>query len=225
MIRNVDISEISDGRLYGREDMVRLDCGGCEGCSACCRQMGDSIVLDPLDVHRLEAGCNETFSSMLDERIELGMVDNAILPHLKLKGEEEACSFLNEKGRCSIHPYRPGFCRLFPLGRYYQGEGFSYILQKGECPREGGAKIKVRRWVDTPDLPRYEAFVLHWHHFIRRLGALMPSLDGQTRNDLALYVLRLFYEKGYSPRGDFYTEFDQRLSEAREVLADLEVGE
>ena len=46
MLRNVDLSEISDGKLYDANDMVKADCKGCEGCSACCRGMGKSIVLE-----------------------------------------------------------------------------------------------------------------------------------------------------------------------------------
>lgn len=49
MERQIDLNEISDGRLYGLSDMVRADCGGCAGCSACCSGMGRSVVLDPLD--------------------------------------------------------------------------------------------------------------------------------------------------------------------------------
>ena len=59
MLRNVDLSEISDGKLYDANDMVKADCKGCEGCSACCRGMGKSIVLDPLDVHHLTIGLGE----------------------------------------------------------------------------------------------------------------------------------------------------------------------
>ena len=60
MKRNIDIKEISDGKLYGPNDMVKADCRGCEGCSACCHGMGTSIVLTPLDIYRLESGgrCN-----------------------------------------------------------------------------------------------------------------------------------------------------------------------
>ena len=54
--RAVDLNEISDGSLYGANDMVRADCGGCTGCSACCRGMGSSVILDPLDIYRLCAG-------------------------------------------------------------------------------------------------------------------------------------------------------------------------
>ena len=41
MERRIDLAEISDGKLYGAEDMVKADCGDCEGCSAC-QLVGDS---------------------------------------------------------------------------------------------------------------------------------------------------------------------------------------
>ena len=34
MLRNCSLDEISDGRLYEANDMVKADCRGCEGCSA-----------------------------------------------------------------------------------------------------------------------------------------------------------------------------------------------
>ena len=34
MERNIDMKEVSDGRLYTSNDLVKADCGGCEGCSA-----------------------------------------------------------------------------------------------------------------------------------------------------------------------------------------------
>lgn len=56
MIREVDLQEISDGKLYTANDLVKAGCNDCAGCSACCRGMGNSIVLDPLDMHRLCQG-------------------------------------------------------------------------------------------------------------------------------------------------------------------------
>ena len=52
MERNVTMAEISDGKLYSRDDMVKAGCDDCRGCSACCHGMGNSIVLDPYDVYR-----------------------------------------------------------------------------------------------------------------------------------------------------------------------------
>ncbi len=50
MKRNVTMAEISDGNLYIANDMVKADCRDCEGCSACCRNMGNSLQLDPYDI-------------------------------------------------------------------------------------------------------------------------------------------------------------------------------
>ena len=53
MKREISLEEISDGKLYGSGDMVKVGCDDCRGCSACCRGMGSSIILDPLDMFRL----------------------------------------------------------------------------------------------------------------------------------------------------------------------------
>ena len=53
MKRQVSLEEISDGRLYGPNDLVKADCGDCRGCSDCCHGMGSSVILDPMDVYRL----------------------------------------------------------------------------------------------------------------------------------------------------------------------------
>ena len=107
MLRNVDLSEISDGKLYDANDMVKADCKGCEGCSACCRGMGKSIVLDPLDVHRLTTGLGVPFEALLSQHIELNVVDGLILPNLKMTESADACPFLNGQGRCR-HPTHTG---------------------------------------------------------------------------------------------------------------------
>ena len=72
---------------------------------------------------------------------------------------------MNRDG-CSIHDFRPGFCRLFPLGRFYENGGFKYFLQIHECKKTSRSKIKVKKWIDTPDLCQYEKFVADWHYFL-----------------------------------------------------------
>ena len=68
MERNVTMAEISDGKLYSRDDMVKAGCDDCRGCSACCRGMGNSIVLDPYDVYRLTALRGDTLEHLLEEK-------------------------------------------------------------------------------------------------------------------------------------------------------------
>lgn len=81
----------------------------------------------------------ENFDTLLANYLELNVVDGMVLPNLKMAGEEEACLFLKD-GRCSIHGYRPGICRLFPLGRIYEENGFKYFIQVHECKKQERGK-------------------------------------------------------------------------------------
>ena len=56
MKSNIRLEDISDGKLYTANDLVKADCHDCEGCSACCSGMA-SIVLYPLDVWLLCKMC------------------------------------------------------------------------------------------------------------------------------------------------------------------------
>ena len=150
MLRNIDLDEISDGKLYTAGDLAKVGCQDCEGCCDCCCQMGDTIILDPLDVWQLMQGRGKSFEQLLDESLDLHVQDGVILPNLKMAGEKEQCVYLNEKGRCSIHPFRPGICRLFPLGRFY--ENGVVVAQDGKEARRcyetgeklGSVKCKMR---------------------------------------------------------------------------------
>lgn len=217
MKRNVDINEISDGRLYGSNDMVKADTGGCAGCSACCHGMGTSIILDPYDGFRLCRELNATFDQLLASSLELNVVDGVILPNLRMQGETEACPFLGEDGRCRIHSARPGVCRLFPLGRYYEGRTFRYFLQVHECQKVR-SKVKVKKWLDTPQLARYETYICSWHYFLEDVQHLLDESDNESlRKQVSLYLLREFFQKTWSA-DDFYAQYEERLTAARHYI-------
>ena len=219
MKRNIDLKEISDGRLYSSGDMVKADCRDCEGCSDCCRGMGSSIILDPMDLWRLQRGIHKDFQTLLGAGyIELNIVDGMILPDLKMDSARDACPFLDGQGRCSIHSWRPGICRLFPLGRYYEENGFKYFIQIHECSRQDRGKIKIKKWLGIPNLKAYEEYILEWHRFLGQCGEALDTLSEENVRILTLYVLRRFYETAYlaADENGFYEEFAARLGEVRE---------
>lgn len=219
MKRYVSLEEISDGRLYGANDMVKADCGDCAGCSACCRGMGNTIILDPFDVFRLAAELGKSCAELLAGPLEWNVVDGLILPNLKMVGEEgkEHCSFLDGNGRCSVHNARPGICRLFPLGRYYENKTMHYFLQVGECRKERPGKIKVWKWIDTPGLKEYERFVVAWHYFLERCAKAAKGDEAAKR--VNLYLMKLFYLQEYGEEEGFYQQFYGRLEEAEAWIA------
>jgi Fe-S-cluster containining protein len=219
MKRKVLLEEISDGKLYEANDLVKTGCGGCEGCSACCRGMGNSVTLDPLDLFQMGRELKKNFAELLAEAVELTAAEGVIYPSLRMREEDDACVFLNEQGRCRIHPFRPGVCRLFPLGRYYAGDGIRYFLQLHECPRENRTKVKVKNWIDVPDLRSYEAFVQAWHEFLNGLEAsIKENPDPEYAKNMNLYMLNTFYAVPFDEGADFYEQFKVRLEEARENL-------
>lgn len=222
MKRNIDMNEISDGKLYELNDMVKADCNDCKGCSACCHGMGQSISLDPLDIYHLTTGLHTSFEQLLVDAIELNVVDGVILPNLKMSGEKEACHFLNEEGRCTIHAFRPGICRLFPLGRYYEEHSFKYFLQIHECKHPNKTKVKVKKWIDTPDLQKNQQYVIDWHYFIDDVqNKLTIIADDNLIKKIDLFILQHFFMETYKESEDFYEQFQTRLAKAKTVIETL----
>ena len=220
MLREINLDEISDGKLYSSNDMARTDCKGCDGCSACCHGMGSSIILDPLDVYRLSINLSKPVNELLAGPLELNVADGIILPNLKMTGTKEACSFLDTDGRCTVHAFRPGICRMFPLGRFYENGSFRYFLQTKECSRENRTKQKIRKWIDMPEFGRYETFVADWHFFVRRLqDRLMQQSDMEAAQRINRYILQEFYFQGWDAEQNFYDQFSERLKKAQKVLA------
>jgi len=221
MERKIDMNEVSDGRLYGINDMVKAGCDGCSGCFECCQGMGNSIVLDPYDVYRLTTGLNCRFEDLLADKLDLNVVDGIILPNLKMSTEGDRCVFLNMEGRCGIHSLRPGICRIFPLGRIYENGSFQYFLQVHECKKRNRTKVKVKKWIDTPDIARNNTFIIRWHYFLKDLSEKIPALPEAKVKQINMYILNAFFVTLYEERRDFYQQFEERMKAAEKALEDI----
>ncbi len=229
MRRDVSVEDISDGRLYSANDMAKLGNDGCNGCHECC-SMGPVIYLDPYDVFHLEKGLGEAFAGLIGRTAELTLADGLILPVLRLRAEEEGgepvvCPYLGEDGRCRIHSFRPGICRLYPLGRSWENDDFHYILQTGECSRQNGSKVKIRKWLGIPGLEKYEAFCRSWHALLGKARMTADSFAesgdlaaDKMRKQVCMILLKTFYLTAWDISGDFYGQFEQRCGEALKAL-------
>ena len=175
-------------------------------------------MLDPLDIYRLTTNLELSFEQLLNQYIELNVVDGIILPNLRMAGEKEACGFLDANGRCSIHAHRPGICRLFPLGRFYEDGGFKYFLQVHECKKENRTKVKVKKWIDTPNLKQYEWFVNDWHNFLKNMEERAGGSDEVAAKQVSMFLLQNFYIKPYDRSKDFYPQYEERMATAKLIF-------
>lgn len=220
MEREIDLKEVSDGKLYTAGDMVKIGCNDCTGCSECCRMVGDTIILDPYDLYQLEQALHTGFEELMMDKIELRMVDGVVQPNLKIREKGQGCVFLSDEGRCTIHRYRPGFCRMFPMGRIYEGETFRYFLQVHECPYPGKTKVKLKKWMGIPELSRYEEYIKTWHFFLKQAQEIIRGMENQEMiKSFTMYLLNQFYVNQYDVKENFYSQFEERMEHAKEVAA------
>ena len=94
---------------------------------------------------------------------------------------------------------------------------FRYFLQVHECPMPNKTKVKVGKWVDTPQLEQYEAYIRKWHSFLETVEKMLPQMPEEQVKNVNLFVLKLFFLKPYEA-GDFYSQFQERMTMARDVL-------
>ena len=220
---NKEILDISDGKLYSANEMAKISCHDCAGCSSCCRDMGESIWLDPYDMYQLTKNLGKTIEALLEKEIELHVEEGLILPNIKMVGEQEpACGFLNEEGRCSIHDFRPGFCRLFPLGRNYEGDKLTYFVLKDACPAPNKSKVKINKWLGLPNLKAYEKFLVEWHALTKMLRAYYEEhmQEEAVIKAINMKFLQIFYLTSYEEE-DFYEVFQMRMNEMKNFLNTL----
>ncbi len=198
--------------LYGSNELVKVGCGDCKGCHTCCQGMGKSILLDPYDFYQLQLATGLGFAQLMQDKIALTVEEGIILPHLKMQEKTDACAFLNEEGRCSIHAYRPGLCRLFPLGRNYDEQGLRYFLLEDACQIKNRTKIKVKKWLEIPALSQYEKFLTEWHALRKELMAFVKQngVTNEHSKTVNLRFLEIFFGQPYTLEEDFYTQYTRR---------------
>lgn len=227
MLHKVNLDEVSDGKVYERRDMVRLGCGDCEGCSECCKTVGDSIVLDPYDYAMLAAELSMDAAGLNSKYASFGPVGAMVLPHLVID-EGKGCRLLSADGRCTVHKARPGMCRLFPLARIYEEDRVTYIHQIHECPKKPNKKVRVEEFIGIPNMAAYERYLLVWDSFRKAYeGIVTPDISNEDLEEQTKFILTLFYltpfpvtkgADGVMDMEPFYSAFYRRMDTAYEGL-------
>ncbi len=221
---------MTDGKKYRADDMAKLGCKGCAGCSECCSNEAVMIVLTPYDMAALTEKTGKGFDILYAEgKIRLNTVDGLILPGLGVRNDavqgvsvlrarttgtatsRDTCVFLGRDGRCTIHDARPDICRLFPLARLYEDNGFSYILQTGQCPMADGVKIRIGKWLGIPDLKNYEEWMLQYHELLTNVRAALAEYEDEAvRQKISVGFLNLFFRMPYESGRSFFEQYAER---------------
>ena len=199
-------------RFYDLNDLVRADCHDCKGCSSCCRDMGDTILLDPYDAYQFQKQGKPMTGLLESGAAALTVWEGMILPHLQMNAATGACSFLDGDGRCGIHEFRPGMCRLFPLGRNFEDGKMNYFLLEHACENRSRSKIRVSKWLGVEPPEKYHRFLLEWHDFRHEMVDILSGATEEQGKQLNLHLLRTFFLSPYDTASDFYPQFSERMA-------------
>ena len=75
--------------------------------------------------------------------------------------------------------------------------------------------IGIKKWLDTPDLKKYEAYIAGWHRFLIQLQEFIVA-HPESAKAVSMDVLQRFYLTPYQTE-EFYSEFFQRMDEAKKA--------
>ena len=156
----------------------------CTGCSACCRHVRQSVVLESLDVFRITKYLRDRDSNIkstddfLEKHAEIALLDECgfFVFMLKVQDADDACVFLKEN-RCMIHSVKPRACRIYPfIASPTENGRFEYLVSKEQTHHFKGPNVSVSRWMNQYFLPD-EREALHTRVLVNQV---------ETEHELAL---------------------------------------
>lgn len=183
----------------------------CSKCGACCKNVRESILLDPYDAFRLVRFMDHTASSasaqaILEQNAELVSLSRGFNVFvLKTAGDNGACTFLHEN-RCSIYPVRTRACRLYPFAMDPDKGGIQHFLLCLEQPHHfKNGRVTAREWQRKNLTAEEKEFLLEETQQLPALGALMRAIpDSRLPAAEVITVAMLYfaydYDKAFLPQ-------------------------
>ena len=195
-------------------DRFRFACHSGVPCfNLCCADL--TLALTPYDLLRLKAGLSLSSDQVLDSYTEILSEDSSPFPRLKLKmsgREGRPCPFVSPAG-CTIYGFRPGACRIYPLGRGSArgGHEMFFVVREAHCRGFEEARAwTVGDWMVDQGLEDYNASNDLWMEIITSRASLGPP-------DLAERKLKMFFMACYNLDRFRAFVFESRFLERFEV--------
>lgn len=203
----------------------------CQLCGACCREVENSIMLEPMDIYRLgrflrERG--EPIEGLEDVLAEYAHADFLMdcLPIFLLNtvGQDHACVFLKD-GRCDVYEARPRTCRLYPFSVAPGdcGKDFLYCLCTERPHHFTGGRVSVKDWF-------YQNFSKDARQFVKADYDALPVLGkavremGEARFKRMLFQFLFYRYYNYDLDQPFMPQFIRNTEELKKLAAEAAKG-
>lgn len=148
---------------------------GCKQCGNCCRNRDEPIMIMGYDLYNIAKALNLSPVDALGKYTKGILGEDSKLPIAILKERLDGSCSLLRKGKCTIQEDKPITCRIYPLGRFFDGKQFIYIKQDNECKGEK-KEIKVKDWLVDFHIFEMDEPCLMWTQMVMTLAKYMQKL-------------------------------------------------
>ena len=155
----------------------------------CCRDL--RLMLTPYDVLKLAEGLKMSVSDFVDNYTNLEFMEPSGFPVLFLamrNDEKRRCPFVTNEG-CSVYPYRPSACRIYPVARATKVhpvhgtliENF-FLIRENHCRGfEENKEWTIDEWLQDQELKNYLTLNDCWTRIVMHPNLKKGLTEAQRR--------------------------------------------
>ena len=176
----------------------------CSACGACCKNVRDSIVLEPLDAFRIvcekmKNGFTNSADDILWNIAELKELSRGFFVFvLRTVNDSGVCGML-ENNRCTIYSVRPRTCRLYPFTAEPcpKEHRIKWYLCTEQAHHFGTGTVTAREWQRKNISKEDEEYLYEECRVLPELGVILrrvPENNLQQAEQLVVVYRYLAYD-------------------------------
>lgn len=199
----------------------------CSACGACCKNVKNSIALEPPDTfriirHKLQNGCTDSPDDILWDIADLKELSPGFNVFVvKTVNDGGVCSML-KNDRCTIYPVRPRTCRLYPFTAepILSEHRIKWYLCTEQPHHFSGAIITAREWHKRTLSDEDEEYLYEECRVLPELGRLLRKIPEHNllKAEQTVVVYRYL---AYDFEQPFLSQFKDNMLFLKSLLSKL----
>ena len=198
----------------------------CTACGTCCKNVKDSIILEPLDAFRIIAekkknGCTDSEDEILSAIAELRMISPCFSVFVLNADDSGKCDMLHNN-RCSIYNVRPRTCRHYPFSAEpcLEEKRIKWLLCTEQAHHFKNGTVTAREWQRKNVSEEEEEFLYEECRILPEIGALIKKIPecNQFQAELKIVAYRYF---AYDYTKPFLPQYKENMLFLRSMLKKL----
>ena len=199
----------------------------CTACGACCKNVRDSIVLEPLDAFRIvrekmKNGCTDSADDILWEIADLKELSRCFNVFvLRTVNDSGICGLL-ENNRCTMYAVRPRTCRLYPFTAEPNPveRRIKWYLCTEQAHHFGSGTVTAREWQRRNMSYEDEDYLYEECRVLPELGEILRAIP-DSNLEKAEQLVVVYRYLAYDFRQPFLPQYKENMLFLKSMLEKL----